>query len=135
LAELAYIPLPLMEGYYRPLDGETLDWLAPGASGPACKSFLGPVVYRWYTDLIDFLPLSWESLRPDPLHILLNHSDCEGDIAPEDCAALADRLEDLLPLLPDEDDPGHIGNWRDKTQRFLDGLRLAASRNEALEFH
>jgi hypothetical protein len=135
LAELADIPLPLMEGHYRDLPDDVLAWLAPREGGPVCRSHLGPLVHMWYRDLEPFLPLSWESLRPDPLHILLNHSDCDGDIAPEDCAALADRLEELLPLLPDEDDPGHIGNWCDKTKRFRDGLRLAASRNEALEFH
>ena len=30
---------------------------------------------------------------------------------------------------------GHIGNWRAKTRAFVDGLRLAASRGEDVEFH
>jgi hypothetical protein len=103
LATLAHIPLHRMEGYYRELPEDQ--------------------------DRAPVLPLTWESLPPDPLHILLEHSDCDGDIAPEDCAKLADRLEELLPLLPNEDD-----DWRNKTQRFIDGLRLATSRNEPLEF-
>lgn len=76
----------------------------------------------------------WDQLKPDPLHVLLHHSDCDGEIAPEDCAKIADRLEELLPKLPDGDHP-HIGNWRDKTQRFIDGCRAAAAANEPLDFH
>jgi hypothetical protein len=105
LAEIVGIPLGLMEGYY-------------------------------HNDPIDkWLPISWEALKPDVLHILLDHSDAEGEIVAEDCGPLADRLEELLPLLPEEKDWGHIGSWREKTQTFIDGLRLAASRGENIEFH
>lgn len=48
---------------------------------------------------------------------------------------LADRLAELLPKLPEGDGGGHIGHWREKTQTFIDGLRLAASRGEDVEFH
>ena len=81
------------------------------------------------------LPIRWEALKPDPLHILLNHSDCGGEIAALDCGPIADRLEQLLPLLPKGDSGGHIGDYRDKTQAFIDGLRLASSGGEAVEFH
>jgi len=81
------------------------------------------------------LPISWDALKPNPLHGLLHHSDCEGEIPTEQCGPIADELEKLLPLFPDDDGGGHIGMWRDKTQKFIDGLRLAASRGEAVEFH
>lgn len=71
---------------------------------------------------------------PDPLLYLLMHSDCEGVLKAEHCGPLADRLEELIELLPDEDDRGHIGNWRDKTQTFIDGLRLASEAGEDVEF-
>ncbi len=86
-------------------------------------------------DVLDGLPILWSALKPDPLHVLLYHSDCDGEISPEDCALIADRLEDLLPLMPQGDAGGHIGNWRDKTQAFIDGCRLAAAANEPLDFH
>lgn len=77
---------------------------------------------------------SWEPYKDDPLTVLLTHSDCDGSIAAAQCGPLADRLEQLLPLLPSEPDNGHIGIWKDKTQQFIDGLRLAASRGEDVEF-
>lgn len=71
---------------------------------------------------------------PDALIVLLAHSDCEGEIQADMCAPLADRLEQLLPLL-DGDGGGHIGNYREKTQQFINGLREAASKGEAVDFH
>lgn len=81
------------------------------------------------------LPIKWECLKPDPLHILLRHSDCDGEIAPEDCTAIADRLDALIPVMPDEDGGGHIGNWREKTAQFVRGLRKAAAEGVPLAFH
>lgn len=73
--------------------------------------------------------------EPEPLIVLLAHSDCEGEIQVDMLAPLADRLEELLPLLGDEDGGGHIGSYREKTEQFIRGLRAAANAGEALEFH
>ena len=83
----------------------------------------------------DSLPIRWDALKPDVLHVLLHHSDCDGDIAHEHCGPIADRLDELLQLLPKGDGGGHIGNWRDKTQCFIDGLRAADEAGESVEFH
>jgi hypothetical protein len=72
---------------------------------------------------------------PDPLIVLLAHSDCEGEIQTEFCGPLADRLQELLPLLGDEDGGGHVGSYATKTQTFIDGLRAAAKAGEDLGFH
>jgi hypothetical protein len=73
--------------------------------------------------------------KPDPLIILLAHSDCGGELHWEFCGALADRLEELLPELDKlEDDNGHIGNWREKTEQFIAGLREAHKAKENVEF-
>jgi hypothetical protein len=77
----------------------------------------------------------WEALKPDPLHVLLSHSDCDGEIAWQDCGPIADRLYELIEKLPDEDTGGHIGNWRDKTRQFADGCRAAFEAKENLDFH
>lgn len=77
----------------------------------------------------------WESTPEDPLIVLIAHSDCDGSIYPEQAEPLADRLEQLLPLLPADPDNGHIGVWQDKTQKFIDGLRLAVTRGEPVGFH
>lgn len=87
-------------------------------------------IHRW-------LPIRWESLKPDPIHILLYHSDCDGEIAAEDCGPIADSLAALLPEIGKGMEPwGHIGgSWQEKTQEFIDGLRRAAAANEPVEFH
>jgi hypothetical protein len=76
----------------------------------------------------------WDETPVDPLLVLIAHSDCEGVIHPAQAGPLADRLTELLPLLPDEADLGHIGDWRTKTQAFIDGLRAAVEAGEDVEF-
>lgn len=121
LAEVAGIPLPLMAGFWG---GSVLEEM---------------VVYKYNKEKVDwqdrFLPISWDAFRGDPLTVLLDHSDCDGEIAWEDCDHLADRLTELLPKLPQDEAAGHIGNWRDKTQTFIDGLRLAYANKENVDFH
>jgi hypothetical protein len=68
------------------------------------------------------------------LCVLLRHNDSDGEIPTQHCGPIADRLQELLPLLPTEDDWGHIGNWRLKTRTFIAGLRRAASAGEAVTF-
>ena len=77
----------------------------------------------------------WEREEADPLMYLLAHSDCDGVIHPAQGLPLAKRLEGLLPLLPEASDQGHIGNWRETTQDFIDGLRRAAEAGEDVDFH
>ena len=76
----------------------------------------------------------WSKLPSDPLVILFAHSDCDGYIQWRSTKPLADRLTELLPLL-DGDGGGHIGSYRSTTQAFIDGLLLAHSKNERVEFH
>jgi hypothetical protein len=77
----------------------------------------------------------WDETPADPLIVLIAHSDCDGVIKPEQAGPLADRLAELLPLLPDEVGAGHIGHWRTTTQQFIDGLRAAAAAGEEVDFH
>ena len=77
----------------------------------------------------------WWRTPPDPLIVLIAHSDCDGVIHPAQAKPLADRLEELLPKLPAGDGGGHIGDWRAKTRQFIDGLRAAAEADEDVEFH
>lgn len=77
----------------------------------------------------------WSRTPPDPLIVLIAHSDCDGVIHPEQAGPLADRLTELLPLLPEGSGGGHIGDWREKTQAFIDGLRDAVDAREDVEFY
>lgn len=76
----------------------------------------------------------WDAMPADPLILLIAHSDCDGLIHPEHAGPLADRLAELLPLLPEGEAPGHVRHWRQTTQRFIDGLREAAAAGEDVEF-
>jgi len=44
---------------------------------------------------------SWDKFKDEPLVPLLNHSDCDGELTPEECAKVAPRLKELLAKLPD----------------------------------
>lgn len=79
----------------------------------------------------------WEQIPEDPLLILLIHSDCDGEILPEHAGLVADRLEQVMPNLPDGDEVERMLGWsaQQKTQQFIDGLREAAAAGEPLGFH
>lgn len=44
----------------------------------------------------------WDAFDSDPICILLNHSDCDGKILPDDCERIAPRLKELMFVF-DED--------------------------------
>lgn len=75
------------------------------------------------------------------LYEFFSHSDCDGEISPEMCKAVADELEAILPnveeLAKTEQSYGHIlrdGGWVEVTKRFIEGCRMAHEQNEPLEF-
>lgn len=107
-------------GYEMAEDGKTvwLDW--------------GHTEERNYYGEWDSIPCNTNG--PDPLLLLIIHSDCDGHLEPEHCALLADRMTELLPALEGEDGGGPLGNVRDAAQRFIDGCRAAALAGERLEF-
>lgn len=96
---------------------------------------------RWRTALCDAAGYGAINLREgftlpgipwpadDVLTVLLAHSDCDGEIAWEDCGPLAARLEELLPALEE------AGLYVEKTQQFIEGLDHAARSKENVEFH
>jgi hypothetical protein len=70
----------------------------------------------------------------DPLLFLIVHSDCDGVIHPAQGVHIARRLEQLVPLLDESQSGGHIASMRDRTERFIAGLRAAAAAHEDVEF-
>lgn len=127
--EIAYAaglpPLELMEGFF---------YADSGRSNPFWDAFKVQDKEQREGGIWRRLPISWDCLRPSPLHNLLNHSDCDGDIKWEDCGPIADELEKILPNL-EGDGGGHIGPFKEKTKQFIEGLRLAYKNKENLEFH
>lgn len=126
-------PLDLMEGFYCKLDGsDGPPTLYHGAS--TNKPALGADSRPHLAGIDERLPIKWSALDPSPLHELLYHSDCEGEIAADRCVLIASALEAVIPMLPDIVTEGHIGNPREKTAMFVAGLRLAAQNEEPLLF-
>lgn len=80
----------------------------------------------------------WASLPHDPLYILLTHSDCEGNIAVKHLIPIANRLEELMPKLKEQDQrcPGlpDFLTAVATTEKFIAGLRLAAELGERVKF-
>lgn len=134
MAEVAGMPpLEMMDGFWG--RGGTDDELTLRCAADFCERMKNTHDADALRAMAARPAIKWSTLAPSPLHILLNHSDCDGEIKAADCAPIADALEQLLPLLPTEDGGGHIGVWREKTQAFIDGLRRAAAAGEAVEFH
>ena len=128
ISDLAgFPPLELMEGFYS--DNYSpftlLDYRYPNGD-ELDMSGLRRIKQR--------LPIRWNLFGNHPLVELLTHSDCDGYINYSKCNKIADELEKLLPLLEIENDAGgHIGNWKEKTEIFISGLRLAAKNKEKLK--
>ena len=78
------------------------------------------------------LPIKWECLKPDPLLYLLNHSDCDGEITAKRSSRIADRLEELLLLWPEDTDMSK--RLKLITVQFIKGCREAAAEGKPLLF-
>src|SRR5260370_2711539 len=78
------------------------------------------------------LEKAWEDGHYDdqsvPINVLMNHSDCNGEIAIEVCGPLADALEGLLKYMPERG--GGAYYEEQATLRFIRGLREAAAAND-----
>lgn len=131
IAQVAgFPPLELMEGFYKAIDESR-------------RFNIFDVPSLWTSEkpnhlllkLDSELPIKWKSIRYSPLLILLNHSDCEGKISWKKCNKIADCLEPLIEVLPEEEgESGYSWNWIEKTRKFVDGLRLAHKLKEDLIF-
>lgn len=104
---------------------------------------------RWRVKLhaaITGLPATHESLegawaRGDyedqsvPINVLMNHSDCDGEIPADMCIPLGDKLCELLIRLPNDDAHCFELTTRGRTLAFIGGLYRAGFANEPVEFH
>lgn len=75
----------------------------------------------------------WTDLKPDILHTLINHSDCDGEIFHIDCKPLALRLTEILPLIERNDEHPYACDYR-TTQNFINGLMSAHEKNHNVIF-
>ena len=71
----------------------------------------------------------WALYADEPLVPLLDHSDCDGELTPEQCATVAPRLRELVDAW-EEDDYDRI-----HAIRLTESMEECAANNEPLEFH
>lgn len=61
---------------------------------------------NWYKNVI----IQWDDLAtPTTLRPLLDHSDCEGEMTPEECAQVAPRLAEIVRTLQEHDEARERG--------------------------
>ena len=77
----------------------------------------------------------WSTLKPSKLHLLLDHSDCDGSLRWQDCAEIADELEKTLKDMPSEHKLSTGDDlWQTRTRQFVAGLRAAAKAKKNVLF-
>lgn len=69
----------------------------------------------------------WTPYKDHPLYPLLTHSDCDGELTPEECAKIAKGLDAIAHKLTDE--------HAEKARQFAAGCRDAAENHEKVIFH
>lgn len=118
------IDLTRMQGFHTPkMEAEIEHYRSIGAPADLIEAF-AKLQYHGQ--------IPWKGVI-DPLRHLLDHSDCEGSIATVLCGPIADRLEAIVPLLPDEGSDGMM-SVRGTTEKFVSGLRAAVAAGEDVEF-
>lgn len=138
--QLGLPPLDLMEGFYT-TEHDTDNGYLKGYGNPFyhAKLRLTGEEYKDIQSVQIGLPIKWSCLKEDPIHELLNHSDCEGDIPWESCGKIAERLKHLLnniQLNESSPDTDFINDYLiNKTKQFMEGCQLAFEKRERLEFH
>ncbi len=78
---------------------------------------------------------AWDTVTT-ALKPLLDHSDCDGEISPEDCATVAPRLREVIDAIWPEGviEPGRGAYDRSTGLLLAEGMEAAAAAGEPLEF-
>lgn len=70
--------------------------------------------------------IPWDTVQ-SPIVPLLNHSDCDGELSPEECAQVYPQLAELVEQLEDSYD-------RDNGRLLVAAMKAAVEHGEPLEF-
>ena len=83
----------------------------------------------------DNLMGEWDTIEDDALIYLIAHYDTDGVIHPEEGTRLALRLEELLERTEEEHEVISVRGHRERTEKFIEGLKCAFIAGEDVEFH
>ena len=73
---------------------------------------------------------SWDAIK-DPIVLLLDHSDCDGELTPDECAQIAPRLQEIIASWDDDELYGYD---KDNAQLLIEGMLDCAISGENLRF-
>lgn len=71
----------------------------------------------------------WDTVTT-PLEPLLNHSDCDGVLTPQECRQVAPRLREVVKAIW----PDQSSRDRQRALQLADGMDAAAEADEPMEF-
>ena len=71
--------------------------------------------------------VSWDTVK-SPIKLLLNHSDCEGDLSCDDCEQIYPELLKLIDKWPDDYD-------KVNGKALAKAMKTCASEGHYLDFH
>lgn len=74
----------------------------------------------------------WPEVEDEPLVLLLNHSDCDGELTPEELRILLPRLKVVVKEMMYENELFEYDS--DQLLELMDGMELAISHDEPLQF-
>jgi hypothetical protein len=77
--------------------------------------------------------IPWATVH-DPIVPLLHHSDCDGELTPEQCAVIAPRLRELVSGWEDEWTAGIENYDKVNALKLADGMDQAVELNKPLIF-
>lgn len=91
----------------------------------------GLVEHSLKKDVMEFIgyggSVPEETIENPGLQRLINQSDCDGEISPDDCKLISDYLDTVIPQLEE-------GELKSRSVQFRDGCLLAHSNNEFIQF-
>ena len=109
-------------------------WHGSYSSFNKFRSWLGEQIGINLKDYIGYgndVGLELSSIDHD-LQPLFDHSDCDGELTPEQCKQIADGIDSVLKTAPKDDFP--YSHYQSAVE-FRDGCLLAYSKNESMEFY
>jgi hypothetical protein len=83
---------------------------------------------------------SWAALEKTPygrgMLVMLTHSDCDGDIGPQDAAVLLDSLREFAELRPKKLKKESVAEWQwDKVNDWIKICEESVETGEPIHFH
>ncbi|MEQ9091812.1 MAG: hypothetical protein RIE52_12020 [Balneola sp.] len=124
LAKRMGIPLRLMEGFYS----DSPDYMDNPFAMLERKYPKGNETEMWkIREIKEVLPLKWETLKPNPIHELLYHSDCDGYINFSSVRKMVPELEKLV-------NKEEQSEFQERLETFISGCKVAIKERSRLDF-